>query len=60
MRDVGDAVVVEDEPRAQLRLGLRELRVGDAVAARTRSSSSSSAASTDASGVPSVAVTDTV
>ena len=34
VRDVGDAVVVEHQPRAQLRLRLRQLGVGDAVAAR--------------------------
>ena len=32
MRDVRHAVVVEDEPRLELRLRLGELRVGDAVA----------------------------
>ena len=31
MRDVGDAVVVEDQARLQLRLGLRKLRLRDSV-----------------------------
>ena len=45
VRDVGDAVGLEHQPRPQLRFGARELRVGDAPASATRSSSSSAAAS---------------
>ena len=56
MRDVGDAVVVEHEARAQLRLGLRQLRVGDAVALRRGRAPRAAPLPTDASGVPSVAV----
>jgi hypothetical protein len=59
MRDVGHAVAVEDEPRAQLRLRLAS-SASVMPSRQTRSSSSSSADSTDASGVRSVAVADTV
>ncbi len=47
VRDVGDAVAVEHEPRAQLRFRFHQLRFGDAVALQTSASASSSAASTD-------------
>ena len=46
--DVRDAVVVEDQPRLQLRLGPRELRLGDAVARAPDRAPRAAPTSTDA------------
>ena len=59
MRHVGDAVVLEHEPRPQLALRPRDFVLGDAVAA-TGSIAASAASSSAASGTPSLAVNDSV
>ena len=58
MRDVRDAVVLEHEPRVQLRLRFRQLGRRDAVARDAGRARRASRASTSPSGVPSVAVAE--